>query len=304
MSQVEDPVPAGDEAEANAEVETNAQAETGAEVADPLFANRLIADPLVADPLVADRLVADARSAEPTGLVSAFDELLKSPQRLPARAHAGGSLKPALLLAAGSLVALALYGAAAGLFQGGEQVAVAALKAPLILTLSLVLCLPSLYIFAALAGAPVSRRLFVQLVAGFTGMVALLLVGLLPISWLFSVSSRSLPFMVWLHALAWLIAAGFGVRFLSRGLDRQVPGALRVWLLLFLLVSFQVATFLRPVLWRGAGEGLFTRGKMSFFEHLGKVYDTKTEPPAPKPKAAAPAAKPAASSAPQGTEAR
>jgi hypothetical protein len=253
--------------------------------------------PLVAPPPVAVAPAEPAELAAPAGLVGAFDELLKAPQRLPARARDGGSLRPALLLAVGSLAALALYGAAAGFFQGGGQVAVAALKAPLILALSLALCLPSLYIFAALAGAPVSRRLFVQLVAGFAGMVALLLVGLLPISWLFSVSSRSLPFVVWLHLLAWLIAAGFGVRFLSRGLDRQVPGALRVWLLLFLLVSCQVATLLRPVLWRGPDEGLFTRGKLSFFEHLGRVYDAKTEPAKAKPKPAAPAAAPAATPA-------
>ncbi|HXT19531.1 MAG TPA: hypothetical protein VN923_02165 [Thermoanaerobaculia bacterium] len=239
----------------------------------------------------ADAATIDA-GPEPSGLMGAFDELLKTPQRLLARARADEPPRAALRLALGSLVAVAAYGAAAGIFQGGDTIALAALKAPMIVALSLALCLPSLYIFAALAGAAISRRLFVLLVAGFAGMVALLLLGLLPIAWLFSVSSRSLPFVVWLHFLAWLTAACFGVRFLSRGLDGRVAIALRMWLFLFLIVSFQVATFLRPVLWRGPGEGIFASGKMSFFEQLGHVYKVRTTPPG-RPAAAAEPAKPA-----------
>jgi hypothetical protein len=229
---------------------------------------------------------------EPTGMVGAFDELLKSPQRLLARAVAASPQRSALRLAIGSLLALAAYGAAAGIFQGGDTIMLAAVKTPLIVALTLVLCLPSLYIFAALAGAAIPQRLFVLLVAGFAGMLSLLLVGLLPIAWLFSVSSRSLPLVVWLHLLAWLVAVCFGVRFLSRGLEGRVAIALRIWLFLFLVVSFQVATFLRPVLWRSRDEGLFATGKMSFFEQLGHVYKVRTAPAKP-----AGSAKPAARNA-------
>jgi len=65
-------------------------------------------------------------------------------------------------------------------------------------------------------------------------MLALLLIGLMPISWLFSVSSRSLLFVVWLHAIAWIVAASFGARFLSRSFDLpEVGKAIFLWLLLF-----------------------------------------------------------------------
>ena len=227
--------------------------------------------------------MADSRDAanveagpEPTSLMGVFDELLRSPRRLVARAQADGSRRSAARLALGSLVAIAAYGAAAGTFQGGDTIALAALKAPMIVAFTLALCLPSLYVFSALAGAAISRQLFVLLVAGFAGMVSLLLVGLLPIAWLFSVSSRSLAFVVWLHLLAWLVAVGFGVRFVSRSLDGRPAIALRLWLVLFVVVSFQVTTFLRPVLWRPRGDGVFVSGKMSFFEHLGHVYDVRT----------------------------
>jgi hypothetical protein len=229
---------------------------------------------------------------EPAGAFQAFDELLKTPQQVALRARQAGSNRPALLLLAGSLVAFAVYGAVAGLFTGGTQILVSALKAPLIVLLSLALCLPSLYIFSALAGAPLSRRPFLHIVAGFAGMLALLLIGLMPISWLFSVSSRSLYFVVWLHALAWIVAAAFGARFLARSLEiREAGKAVFLWLLLFALVSFQVSTWLRPVLWRAPGRPLFESGKMFFLEHLGKI----AEMPVPKLE---PAAKPAPATKP------
>jgi len=217
---------------------------------------------------------AAARAVRPSaGALGAFDELLKAPQQLVERGAAGGSLSTARWLALGALVCAALYGAVAGLFQGGAQIAVAALKAPLVIALSLALCLPSLYILTALAGAALPRRLFVYLVAGFAGTLALLLVALLPIAWLFSVSSRSLSSAVWLQVIAWIVAAGFGVRFLGRSLaQRTGRRVVALWFFLFLLVSFQVATYLRPVLWRAPGAPLFARGKMSFFEHLDEVY--------------------------------
>ena len=217
---------------------------------------------------------------EPAGAFQAFDELLKTPHQVSLRARQAGSNRPAYLLLAGSLVGFALYGAVAGLFAGGTQILVSALKAPLIVLLSLALCLPSLYIFSALAGAPLARRPFLHIVAGFSGMLALLLIGLMPISWLFSVSSRSLYFVVWLHVLAWIVAAGFGARFLARSFEVKGSGkAILLWFLLFALVSFQVSTWLRPVLWRAPGAPLFESGKMFFLEHLGKI----AAPPDKKP---------------------
>src|SRR4051812_32685875 len=93
---------------------------------------------------------------EPGGALQAFDELLKAPHQVALRARQAGSHRPALLPLAGSLAGFVLYGAVAGLFAGGTQILVSAFKAPLIILLSLALCLPSLYIFSALAGAPIS----------------------------------------------------------------------------------------------------------------------------------------------------
>jgi signal transduction histidine kinase len=202
-----------------------------------------------------------------------LNDLLAQPLAVVHRARQGMGFAPLRLLG-GALVCVGLYGAAAGFFQGGDQIAVSAFKAPLIVALSLLLCLPSLYVFTALAGARWSPRVFLAVVAGFAGTLGLLLAGLLPIAWLFSLSSRHLAAVTWIHVFLWILAVLVGWRFLGRALAANgVQGGMFLWLLLFCIVSFQVATYLRPVLWHDTGTPLFRSEKMSFFENLGKVFD-------------------------------
>jgi hypothetical protein len=101
---------------------------------------------------------------------------------------------------------------------------------------------------------------------------AMLLATLAPIAWLFSVSSRSLTFVVWAHVLAWLVAILFAVRFLSPFMYEGGGGrVLALWTILFAMVSFQVATRLRPLLWREPGAPLVESGKRFFLEQLGEA---------------------------------
>jgi hypothetical protein len=213
----------------------------------------------------------------PRGALGPMNDLLTQPLAVLHRARQGMHFAP-LRLVLGGLACATLYGAAAGFFQGGEQILIGAFKAPLIVALSLLLCLPSLYVFSALTGVRWSPRSFLAVVAGFAGTLGLLLVGLLPIVWLFSLSSRYLGMVTWIHILLWMLALLVGWRFLGRALAAcGAKGGLFLWLLLFALVSFQVTTLLRPILWHAAGTPLFQGAeKMSFFEHLGKVYDLDT----------------------------
>ncbi len=238
-----------------------------------------------------------ARPAAPESGLKAFDRLLTKPLTLvddaadaPADTAAGPSSAPLWLLA-GGLAGFVIYGAAAGCFQGGGQVLVTAFKAPLIAALTLLLCLPSLYVFGALSGVRWTRRRLASSVAGFVGTLGILLGALLPISWLFSVSSRYLASAVWLHVFLWIIALAFGWRFLGGALRQSgAGGGMWLWLVLFAIVSFQVSTFLRPVLWRDPGKPLFESGKMFFLEQLGEVGDHDER--ADKARQAAPAPAP------------
>ncbi|HEX6862158.1 MAG TPA: hypothetical protein VF414_05035 [Thermoanaerobaculia bacterium] len=200
------------------------------------------------------------------GGLRSFDRLLTEPQSIAAGSSGW--------LLGGALVGFLLYGAVAGLFQGGSQILVSAFKAPIIVGLALALCLPSLYVFSALSGARWSKRQLAATVSGFAATLGLLLAALLPIAWLFSVSSRYLASAVWVHVLMWGISLTFGWRFLGRALrESGAGGGMVLWLFLFGFVSLQVATFVRPVLWRGADQPLFQQGKMFFLEHFGEVLD-------------------------------
>ena len=209
----------------------------------------------------------------PRSLTGAFHELLVQPLAGLERARQGRGAAPLRLLA-GSVLGYALYGAAAGFFQGGEQILVSAIKAPLIILFALLLCVPSLYVFSAVAGADWTRDTFLSVFSGFAATLALVLLALLPINWLFSVSSRYLASTVFLQFGLWVLALLLAWRFLGRAL--QVSGAaaggLFFWLLLFALVSIQSATLLRPVLERRPGDSLFVQGKKSFMDHLDDVY--------------------------------
>ena len=211
----------------------------------------------------------------PRGVLAALDELLRRPAAIFARSeHDGRSSLPYLFL--GALFCCLLYGAASGLFQGGSQILVAAFKAPLIVFGSLLLCLPSFYVLSSLAGVEVSPRWLGATLIGLGGILGLLLVALMPISWLFSVSSASLTFVVVLHFCVWFVALYFGHRFLKVAL--RARGEARhalAWLLLFWIVSLQVASQLRPVLWRPADMEIFAPEKMFFLEHYGRIADGK-----------------------------
>lgn len=217
--------------------------------------------------------------AAPRGPLAALDELLHRPQSIfdPSR-QTGASSLPWLAVAA--VVCFALYGAASGFFQGGSQILVTALKAPLILLASLGLCVPSFYVLSSLEGVEVTPRWLAATVVGLAGMLGLLLVALMPIAWLFSVSSASLTFVSLLQLLVWIVAVHFGYKFLTAAFHAN--GASRpsiAWMFLFFLVSLQVASQMRPVLWRADDEALFAPRKMFFLEHFARIAGGKDELP-------------------------
>jgi hypothetical protein len=221
----------------------------------------------------------DVVISEPESMLQAFDELLKQPALTVSRATTTRSPRVAIWLMAGALLSASAYGAAAGFFQGGTAILLPMLKAPLILAFSLLLCLPSLYIIGSMLGARLSVQRFRVAVAGFAGMIGLLLVGLMPIVWLFSVSSRSLAFVATLHVCLWVISVAFAARFLGLALrDSGAQAGPILWVLLFLIVSLQVATFLRPVLWFEPGAPLFRAEKLFFLEHYDRVLNPRDAP--------------------------
>ena len=253
------------------------------------------------DPTPAETPAEKTPAPQPVSLPAAFHDLLSDPLAILERGP-GTGVGSALALLAGSVVLWGLYGAAAGFFQGGTQILVAALKAPLIILVALLLCLPSLFVFSAMAGTRWTTRTFLAVLAGFTGTLAMVLLALLPVSWLFSSSSRHLSTAMVFQFLLWVVALALSEKFLRKALVAlgTRPSALVLWTGLFLLVSLQVTTMMRPVLLRKPGGGVFVTGKKSFLEQMWYVFDKDETVPlkAPAPKKAG-AAKPGKAETPK-----
>jgi hypothetical protein len=90
-----------------------------------------------------------------------------------------------------------------------------------------------------------------------------------------------MAFVATLHVFLWIVCVAFAARFLGLALRESGARAAPIlWVLLFLIVSLQVATFLRPVLWFESGAPLFRAEKLFFLEHYDRVLHPRAAPAA------------------------
>jgi hypothetical protein len=205
---------------------------------------------------------------------SLLEALLKKPLAVAFEITKGRRL-PATL---GLLVIAALcflgYGAIIGSFSGGGQLLIVPLKVLIGVLFSALLCLPSLYIFSCFSGGRQSLGDTIGLfVLGLT-LWSILLMGFAPIAWLFSQSTQTVAFMGLLHVLFWIAAACFGLSLMNTAFA-EVNGRklviLRAWAALFLIVTMQMATMLRPLV--GPASSLQWTEKKFFLAHWGDCLD-------------------------------
>lgn len=213
------------------------------------------------------------RTGRESGVVAA---LLKEPDRVAQQLSADLDLRAAgvrWLVAA--LLGHAVFGLAVGLFGGWRIGVMDLLKAPMIMLASLLLCFPSLYVFACVGGAPLTLTQAFAIGAACSALVGLVLAALAPVAWLFAVSTASPGFIVLLTLVLWGVAVRFALRFIARVQAfepfRQATG-IRCWLLVLVLVSLQMATTLRPLL-RAPEGGFCDTGKLFFLMHFGDSFD-------------------------------
>ncbi len=205
---------------------------------------------------------------KPPGLGSVLDAVLKKPGQLIHALHQPRGGRIILLLAAISLVSLALYGTVAGSLSGGIQLWAAPVKIIIGMALSALICLPSLYIFTCLNGAEANLRGIAGALASTVCLIALLLVGFAPVVWVFSQSTDSVAFMGTLHLIFLAIGAYFGLPVIaatSRFLGASGRGHIGVWAIIFLIVCLQMTTALRPII--GTADTFLPAEKRFFLVH-------------------------------------
>jgi hypothetical protein len=213
-------------------------------------------------------------------LKSLFEALLRRPRVLVmhlAASRSGAAAK----FGAMALGSILLFGLVLGCFAKHDQLWAAPLKIAAGLGISALICFPSLFIFATLAGARVGIGQLAACLAGALALAGLLLLGFAPAVWIFAESTDSFGFMGSLAIGAWLIAVYFALRFLKAAVvatGGSQKGPMAVWSLVFLLVTLQMTTSLRPIL--GRSDILLSQEKKFFLQHWGEVFG-KSLPKAP-----------------------
>jgi hypothetical protein len=203
-------------------------------------------------------------------VIVAIEAILRQPRRVifQLRQPGAGRLIAAMLFV--SVVCSLIYGVVAGTFSGGTQLWAAPVKIAAGLTISALICLPSLYIFTCLGGSQARLVEVSGLLAGLLMLMTLLLIGFAPVAWIFSQSTESLAWMGTLHLIFWFIATVFGLRFLETGFSHSNARSLtgfRTWVVIFMLVALQMTTALRPIL--GTSKTFLPTEKKFFVAHWG-----------------------------------
>lgn len=191
-------------------------------------------------------------------VASSIGALLRKPADLVAALLRPKSATLAAAFFAFAMIALAAYGALVGSLTGGRQVFAAAVKIPIGAAASILICLPSLFIFACLTGADVSWRTIAGVASAMVALTSLLLIGFAPIAWIFSQSTESVAF----------IGLCFGLKIpglLMQTLHITDRLHVRVWSLIFVVVTLQMTTALRPII--GTSEHWLPNEKKFFATH-------------------------------------
>lgn len=201
---------------------------------------------------------------EVTNFSSAIEALLRNPLKLlhalPEKRHLVFPLTLLALLSAGIL------GLVFGTYTGGTQLWAAPLKVGGGLLLAALICFPSLYIFSCLANSPLRLGGISAAYLCYLSLLGLLLIAFAPILWIFTQSSNSLPFVGFLALVVWLLSF-FLASSLLRKLTRRAHSSwqMHLWLLIFLTVTLQMSTALRPLL--GNSVHILPQEKKFFVTH-------------------------------------
>lgn len=210
-----------------------------------------------------------------------FEILLRRPAQLAG--HQVCEDKPTLLrFGFIALLSILVFGFVLGTFAYDKQLWAAPLKMGGGLLFAGLICFPSLYIFSILAGSTASAARMGGLLSGMLAMAGLLLLGFAPALWIFAQGTSSFGFMGGLALLSWLVALIFAFKFLRialRETGATQGSPLFIWCTIFLLVTLQLSTSLRPII--GTSDKLLNTEKKFFLQHwsetMGKSLEQKAE---------------------------
>lgn len=155
-----------------------------------------------------------------------------------------------------TIVGGVFYGFVMGISVGGWQILYDPIKVPWVLIFTVLLCLPSLYVFSSYSGSRLTLMQTCAVATTATAMVATILIGFASVTWFFMFTSPgNHHFAVLVNVLVFAIAGFFGLQFLFRTAGAVSPDAaernpimvtLRWWVILYGVVGMQMGWLLRP----------------------------------------------------------
>jgi len=152
----------------------------------------------------------------------------------------------------------AFYGFVMGAYQltahdGWKQVMSSAVKVPCLFLLTLVICLPALYVVSALLGSSLTLRQLTGILMASLLVTTTLLAAFAPITAFFMLSARQYAFIKLLNVIFFGIAAGAGLAVVASAVktvgNQELAGyrtLLRFWFVVYAFVGTQMAWILRP----------------------------------------------------------
>jgi len=151
----------------------------------------------------------------------------------------------------------AIYGAIIGLYHSIPQSLSAAIKLPCLYLLTLLICLPTLYIFNIFFGSSRSLTQHFIIVLTAASVISALLLGFAPVTLFFLITTDNYQFFKLLNVAIFILTGVIGVNFLYQGMrliseaDTEGQGTrtkiLQFWLVLYGFVGSQLGWVIRPI---------------------------------------------------------
>lgn len=203
--------------------------------------------------------------------------LLRDREKFLEEIHQGVKLKSKISsLIISSFCFFAIYGAIIGTFHSPLQAAASAIKLPALYLITLLVCLPTLYIFNVLFGAKQTIAQHFTYLLTAVSVIALLLCGFAPVTLFFLVTVYDYNFFLLLNVVIFALTGILGVSFLYQVMRPVADGdtdegvkvrtsILRFWLGLYGFVGSQLGWTLRPFFGSPGQFELFRPREGSFF---------------------------------------
>jgi hypothetical protein len=184
-----------------------------------------------------------------------------------------------------SFICFAVYGGIIGATNSTMplQILSSAVKLPALYLITLIVCLPTLYIFNAFFGSRSSIRQHWAYLLSAIAVISVLLCGFAPISLFFLLTVNDKFFLLLLNVVVFTITGILGVSFLYRTMkptetDEQAGNTkirkniLKFWLGLYGFVGTQLGWTLRPFFGTGSTFEVFRPREGSFFTAVWESF--------------------------------